>query len=143
MTDIREGRPEDLPRLREIQSAALPEPAPSLLDAAADGPLQLLVIADGGLVGYAIVVTDGNAVAYVPEVAVAPAEQGNAYGSQLLSQLVETLRNAGYDQLRLTARLEDDRAHAFYEAHGFEPRERVSGQFESGDGRLFVRPLGE
>lgn len=141
MTEIREGLPADLSRLREIQASALAEPSPALLDAAADGPLSLLVIAEEEPLGYAIVVTDGDSVAYVPELAVAPDKQGNSYGSRLLTRLVENLRASGYDQLRLTARLGDDRVRSFYAAHGFEPHERLTGFFETGDGQLFVRPL--
>lgn len=141
MTEIREGEPADLSRLREIQASALAEPSPALLEAAADGPLSLLVIVDEEPLGYAIVVTDGDSVAYIPELAVAPERQGNSYGSRLLTHLVADLRDSGYDQLRLTARIEDDRVRSFYAEHGFEPRRRVLGFFENSDGQLFVRPL--
>lgn len=141
MTEIREGRPDDLPRLREIQSGAVAEPSPQLLDTAADGPLRVLVIVEADPLGYAIVVTDGDAVAYVPELAVAPDRQGQGYGSRLLTHLAEDLHAAGYDELRLTARVDDEQVRAFYEGHGFESQRRLPDFFEAGDGQLYVRAL--
>lgn len=141
MTAIREGRPADLLALRRIQSAALSEPSPDLLPAAATGPLSLFVLTDGEPLGYAIVVGDGESVGYIPEIAVAPDFQGQSYGSQLLSHVVTTYASDGYDQLRLTVRADDDRARSFYDDHGFERRKRLPDYFESGDALLLVRSL--
>jgi ribosomal-protein-alanine N-acetyltransferase len=141
MTEIREGTPADLPQVRRIQSAALAEPWPAVLEPAADGPLDLYVIADGSVIGYAVVVSDGDSVAYVPEFAVDPARQGESYGSQLLTWLVDHLTGTGFDQLRVTVLASDDRARAFYADHGFEQRERIPDHFDDGDGILLVRSL--
>ena len=62
---IREGRPADEPRLRAIQSAALDEPWPDLLDVAVEGDPHLLVRDLGqGPIAYALVVPD-HPVAYL------------------------------------------------------------------------------
>ena len=139
MTDVRDGRPGDLPRLRAIQ-AALTEPWPELLETATDGPPPLYVLEDGQPVGYALVVGDGDSVAYVPEFAVHPDEQGQGYGSQLMDWLCAELGEE-YDELRLTVEVSDERARGFYRAHGFKKRERLADNFESGDGLLLARPL--
>lgn len=141
MSEIREGRPADLPTLRRIQSTTLAEPSPDVLSAAAEGPLSLYVIVDEEPLGYAIVVSDGESVGYIPEIAVAPAFQGQSYGSQLLSHLITTFASDGFDQLRLTVRADDDRARSFYDDHGFECRERLPDYFETGDGLMLVRAL--
>jgi ribosomal-protein-alanine N-acetyltransferase len=141
MTEIRACRPEDLSRLRTIQQQALAEPWPELLETAAHGPPACHVIGDGDPLGYAIVVAEEEGVAYVPELAIHPAEQGQGLGSELLEWLCETLAGTGYTELRLTVQADDERARNFYDHHGFERRERLAGHFESGDGLLLVRPL--
>ncbi len=133
---IREADPADLPRLRTIQERALAEPWPELLGAAIEGPLPVYVVDDGGPAGYAVVVTDGERVAYVPELAVDPDRQREGHGSRLLAGTCEHLRAEGYDQLRVTVLADDERARAFYADHGFEPLDRLDGHFEGGDGLL-------
>ncbi|WP_302081442.1 GNAT family N-acetyltransferase [Salinibaculum rarum] len=141
MTEIREGRPDDLPRLRAIQSA-LAEPWPELLATATEGPPPLYVLVDGQPVGYALVVGEQEAVAYVPEFAVHPDQQGQGYGSQLMAWLCERLTGE-YDEIRLTVQESDERAQEFYRAHEFEQLERLADHFESGDGLLLARPLSD
>jgi ribosomal-protein-alanine N-acetyltransferase len=140
MTEVRDGRPADLPRLRAIQSA-LAEPWPELLETATEGPPALYVITDGQPVGYAIVVGEGGGVAYLPEFAVHPEQQGEGYGSRLMAWLCERLAGE-YDELRLTVEASDERARGFYRSHGFETVERLAENFESGDGLLLARSLG-
>lgn len=136
---VRDGTPEDLPRLRAIQ-VALAEPWPELLSVAARSPVGLYLVEDDDPVGYAIVVAAGD-VAYVPEFAVHPDRQGEGYGSQLMSSLVDRLANEGYGRLRLTVRAGDERARNFYADHGFERVDRLPDHFEDGDGLLLARPL--
>jgi ribosomal-protein-alanine N-acetyltransferase len=136
---VREGRPADLPRLRAIQTA-LAEPWPELLETATEGPPPLYVFEDGQPVGYALVVGEDGGVAYVPEFAVHPDQQGQGYGSQLMEWLCDHLTGE-YDELRLTVEASDERARSFYRNHGFEKRERLEDNFESGDGLLLARPL--
>lgn len=143
MTDLREGRPADLPRLRTIQTEALTEPWPELLETATRGPPALFVLTDGRPVGYAIVVAESGGVAYVPELAVHPDRQGQGYGSELLAELRRRLSADGYEELRLTVRASDERARNFYDRHGFRQLERLEEHFENGDGLLLARPLDE
>jgi ribosomal-protein-alanine N-acetyltransferase len=137
---VREGDSADLPRLREIQ-AALAEPWPELLTAALGGPLPVYVVEDGPPVGYAVVVADGESVAYLPELAVDPARQREGCGSRLLDALRDRLTAAGYDELRVTVRASDCGARAFYADRGFEPVDRLDGHFEDGDGLLLALSL--
>lgn len=139
---IRRGERADLPHLRRVQAATLAEPAPDLLRAAAaDGPPELFVADDGGPAGYVLLVT--GAVAYLPELAVAPARQGEGVGTALLDAVVSDLRRRenGPDRLRVTARADDDRAREFYESRGFEVVERLPDFFESAAGLAMVREL--
>ncbi|WP_226010596.1 GNAT family N-acetyltransferase [Halomicrobium salinisoli] len=137
---IREGRPEDLPALRAVQSATLAEPWPDLLETAVDGPPLVLVCDRGGPVGYALAVPDVP-VTYVAELAVAPDSQGEGVGTDLVTALFDRLRERGVERVRLTARAVDEGVHDFYEGLGFDVVERVPDHYESGDGLLFERSL--
>jgi len=138
---IREGEAADLPRLRTIQQRALAEPWPELLAAAIEGTLPVYVVDVDGPVGYAIVVSDGESVAYVPELAVDPARQREGHGSRLLARLSDRLAAQGYDQLRVTVLAEDEAARAFYADRGFEVLDRLDGHYEAGDGLLLALSL--
>ncbi|MFB6139412.1 MAG: GNAT family N-acetyltransferase [Halosimplex sp.] len=154
---VREGRADDLPTLRAIQTAVLAEPWRELLSVAVDGPPVLLVAVESGgepeteaesardpaaPVGYALAITDGDGeAAYLAELAVAPDSQGEGYGSALLDALVERFRADGAAELRVTVRLVDERAREFYRERGFERRELLPDHYESGDGALLVRDL--
>lgn len=139
MTEIREGRPADLPHVRAIQSA-LAEPWPELLVTATEGPPPLYVLVDDQPVGYALVIGERDGVAYVPEFAVHPDEQGQGYGSQLMTWLCDRL-SGGYEEIRLSVQESDERARRFYRDHGFEQIDRLDDHFESGDGLLLGRSL--
>jgi len=138
MTTVRPGRPADGPALRRIQTQTLAEPWPDLLDAALAGPPPLFVRDDGRPVGYVIVVP-AAASAYVPELAVRPDRQGEGHGSALLDRVLRAVPDR--DEIRLTVRVVDEGAQAFYRTHGFEQVDRIPGHFESGDGLRFARSL--
>jgi ribosomal-protein-alanine N-acetyltransferase len=141
MTVVREARPEDLPRLRAIRAASLRETPPLLLDVAVRGVGVVLVATAPGVaepVGYALTMRDGEReVAYLAELAVAPGHRRRGHGSALLSAVLDRL--ADHEELRLTARADDDRARAFYEAAGFERLERLPDHYADGDGVLYGR----
>jgi ribosomal-protein-alanine N-acetyltransferase len=141
MSRVRPVEPGDGPAVRRIQSRAIAEPWPALLETALDGSVPLFVLDDGGPVGYAIVVPGRGGVVYVPELAVHPDRQGEGHGSRLLSALCDRFED--HDEMRLTVRDTDRGARRFYERHDFAPIERVEDHFESGDGLLLSRPLGE
>jgi len=139
---IREATSADLPALLAIQGATLSEPWPGLLRASIDGPSLVLVDAgpDGEPLGYALVV-QADEVAYIAELAVAPAAQDEGRGSQLLDALLDRLRSEGAGTVRLTARADDQGLHAFYADHGFAVRERIPDHYEDGDGVLLELEL--
>ncbi len=140
MATIRPGTAADLPVLREIQTAALTEPWPAVLELALeDGGPTLLVLDDGSPVGYVVAVTAAHPDAYVPELAVVPDRQGEGLGSALLESLLGDLDDHGFGRVRLTARADDDRVRSFYRVHGFEPVEHVADHFEDGDGVVLQR----
>ncbi|WP_423999642.1 GNAT family N-acetyltransferase [Haloarcula salina] len=135
---IREARPSDATRLRAIQTSALDEPWPELLDVGIEGPPLVLVLDAGGPAAYALVVPD-RPVAYLAEFAVAPAMQGQGLGTALMDGLLERLREAGFETVRLTAREDDERARSFYDGFGFSKAEDLPGHYDDGDGVLLVR----
>jgi ribosomal-protein-alanine N-acetyltransferase len=138
---IRPAESADYPALRSIQAAALDDHWPDLLELGVDGPPICLVAETDRPVGYALVV-GGDDVAYVAELAVAPAEQGQGYGSDLVDALLDRLRSAGFETLRLSARADDDRVRSFYETFGFEPVDDVPGHYDDGgDAVVLARSL--
>ncbi|SFR93525.1 ribosomal-protein-alanine N-acetyltransferase [Halomicrobium zhouii] len=137
---IRPAEPADYRALRAIQEAALDEHWPDLLELGVDGPPICLVAETDRPVGYALVV-DGDDVAYVAELAVAPAEQGQGYGSELLAALLDRLRSAGFETIRLTARADDDRVRSFYETFGFDAVDEVPDHYDDGDAVVLARSL--
>jgi ribosomal-protein-alanine N-acetyltransferase len=139
MTAVRRGTERDLPRLRAIQAAALAEPWPELLAAAAAGAPDLFVCTDGDPLGYAIVVA--GETAYCPELAVRPDRQGEGHGSRLLAAVADRLAARGCTELRLTVLADDDRARSFYTDRGFERIDRLPDHFDRGDGLVLSRPL--
>lgn len=141
MIDVRPVSPADRSTLAAIQSEALVEPSPDLLTAAFDGPLLGLVAVDGSPVGYLLALHD-DARGYLPELAVAPARQGEGIGSALLSAVCERLRERGVETVRVTARASDDRARGFYETRGFERVDCVPDHYADGtDGVVYERGL--
>jgi len=138
---IREARPDDRERLVAIQSATLSQPWPELLEMAVEGISPVLVADDGsGPVAYALVVSD-HPVATVAELAVAPPLQGQGYGTALFEALLDRLRSAGLERVRLTAKADDERARAFYETFDFTVEDELPEHYDDGDGVLLVRSL--
>ena len=136
---VREARLDDLPRLRAIRAASLREAPPLLLDVAVRGVGTVLVAVSERTVGYALVMRDGERVAYLAELAVAPDHRRQGYGSALLSAVLD--RVADHDELRLTTRADDHRARSFYESAGFERLEELPDHYAEGDGVVYGRRL--
>lgn len=141
---IRDGTTADRPAVAALQEAALSSPAPELLDLALGSDAATLLVApDDGLAGYALALPGDRAadpaVVYVAEVVVAPRARREGYGSTLLAAVAD--RFADYDQLRLTARRDDDGPLGFYRENEFETLARLPDHFDDGDGVLLVRDL--
>lgn len=149
---IRDATQDDLPRLRALQEAALEEPWPQLLALAVreGGPCALVsATSDGTPVGYALAVAGGpddpgsregadQAVAYIAEIAVAPAHRREGRASALLEAVAD--RFADRDAVRLTARADDESALAFYRANGFEAVSTIADHYQDEtDGVLLGR----
>ncbi len=141
MTTIRTARPADRARLRSIQTAALAEPWPALLDAAIELDQVLVRVDAGDVVGYAVAIGAGGGPAYVPEFAVAPAAQGQGHGAGLLSALLDRLTARSHPFVRVTVLETDERAVGFYRSHGFSMVERRPDAYESGAGLVLERTL--
>jgi len=137
---IREGRPDDWPRLRRIQAATLSDPWPELLELSLGEPSLVLVLDIGEPIGYALVVPD-DSVGYVAEFAVAPDRQGRGHGSTLMGALLDRLATEGIETVRLTARADDERVHEFYRSHDFAVVDEVPDHYDDADGVVFAREL--
>ncbi len=139
---IRPATPDDRPRLRAIQMAALAEPWDGLLGPAIDGPPVTLVATDEAddPTGYAVAVPQ-ETVAYLAELAVAAGYRGEGRGSRLLAALCDRLAADGFETVELTVRADDERARRFYDDHEFAAQERLPGYYEDGDGLLLTRSL--
>lgn len=140
MVEIRDGNPDDGDRLTEIQAAVLAEAWPELLEAALSGLPPLYVVGREPM-GYAIVIPGSEDAAYLPELAIAPEHQGEGYGSALLERVATELREADYEELRLTVRVDDTAVREFYRDHDFEQIKRLPDHFEDCDGLLLAREL--
>jgi len=67
----------------------------------------------------------GERQAQLETLAVAPAIRGQGVGEQLLAAVRERLAKAGIDTISLSAICANERAHCFYERHGFRRAEIV------------------
>jgi len=149
---IRPARPADRPRLRAIQTVSLAEPWPDLLDTAVEGAGTVRVVTagenarpgpDGDAdqpVGYAVALPQ-DGTAYLAEIAVAPGHRRQGHGSRLLTDLLARLSGEGFERVRLTVRVGDRGARAFYESHGFRVRSLLPHHYEREDGLVLVRSL--
>jgi ribosomal protein S18 acetylase RimI-like enzyme len=93
----------------------------------------LVAEAEGRVVGYAFVTlasgysswNGGERLAQLETLSVAPASRGQGAGERLLAAVRERLNAAGIERVALTALCANERAHRFYERHGFRPAEIV------------------
>lgn len=142
--DVRSATPADRPAIERIQQATLADPNPEILTLSIDGPLPALLAVDATdrVVGYLVAVA-GEDAAYLAELAVTPARQGEGIGSTLLASALDNLRAEGTERVRLTARADDARARGFYESHGFGSVGREESYYADGaDGVVYERALG-
>jgi len=144
---IREATPADLPVLRAIQSGALAEPWQGLLEPAIAGPPIVLVTFDpqragdpatAEPVGYAVAIPEAE-TAYLAELAVAAGFRRAGRGTALLDALSRRVAGTGCRRLRLTVRVGDDEARAFYDDQGFRVQSLLPHHYETADGLLLTR----
>ena len=90
-------------------------------DRVIDACLTFGAYENGRQLGYARVLTDTVAFAYVGDVFVLPAARGRGIGKALLDAVVE---HPAVRHVRRTALVTDD-AHGFYEQYGFAPLDDV------------------
>jgi ribosomal-protein-alanine N-acetyltransferase len=74
--------------------------------------------------------------------AVAPAFLGKGASSALMDSTLRRLRRRGIAQLRLTVKVTNQRARAFYAKYGFRKLRRLKGYYEDGaDGFRLAKDL--
>lgn len=137
---MRAARPADLPRLRALQSH-LSSPWPDLLELGVEGagPTVLVSTDDDRPVGYALALPGEDDVVHVVEVVVAPEHRREGRASALLDAVAA--RFGEREELRLTARADDERALAFYRESGFREVRRLPDHYDDAEGILLARPL--
>lgn len=168
---VREARTTDRPVVDTLQSL-LASPAPDLTSIAFDGPGTVLVAEQDDVVGYVLALPsrdpsdpclpseaqerppDSKRVAtpasvdeqdhaevYIAELVVAPDARRQGIGSRLVDGLAA--RFPGHEQLRLTARIGDDRALGFYRDAGFRRLRELPDHYGDAHGVLLARDIGE
>lgn len=119
---IRPVRPEDLPRIMEIERASYTAPWP---EASFRGLLRrpdasiLIAELDGQIVGYAAcwaVYEQGE----LGNIAVAPEYRGRGIAKRLMDAVIEDMRERGVRELFLEVRVTNEVARRLYERYGFE-----------------------
>lgn len=139
---IRTASEADLPRLLAIQAAAFPDPHRTLLRSgvraglalvALDGPVapDEVTVPGNDVAGYALFTVDEASV-YVAELAVAPGHRRRGHGHRLLAAVAA--RHPGRDQLRLTTRVDNEDARAFYASLGFREVRELPGHYGGSEG---------
>jgi len=97
----------------------------------------------GAIVGYALVLPGSleadTSVVYLAELVVAPGVRRQGYGAALVDAVAD--RFDDYDQLRLTARADDESVLEFYRDQGFWTLDQLEDYYRDGDGVLLVRDL--
>jgi ribosomal protein S18 acetylase RimI-like enzyme len=97
----------------------------------------------GAIVGYALVLPGSleadTSVVYLAELVVAPGVRRQGYGAALVDAVAD--RFDDYDQLRLTARADDESLLEFYRDQGFWTLDQLEDYYRDGDGVLLVRDL--
>lgn len=162
---VRTASEADLPRLLAIQAAAFPDPHRTLLRSgvraglalvAVDGPVTSdgtaepdgpggtagavgADLADPDVAGYVLFTVDEVSV-YVAELAVAPGHRRRGHGRRLLAAVAA--RHPERERLRLTTRVDNDDARAFYASLGFREVRELPGYYDGGEGRDEARDAG-
>jgi ribosomal protein S18 acetylase RimI-like enzyme len=145
---IREAVEADLPAVLALygqigDEALLPlDEARRIFRRFAEYPDYRLFVAEenGTVVGtYALLIMDnlghmGAKSGVIEDVIVDPAHQGEGIGKAMMAHAVEECRAKDCYKAALSSNLKRDRAHAFYEAIGFE-RHGYSFRVSSGDTR--------
>jgi ribosomal-protein-alanine N-acetyltransferase len=92
-----------------------------------------LLLADGEVVGFAVVRRDG----YLLFLAVAPEFRGDGHGRRLVADVA-----SDHDSVTCHARASNEAAVSFYEHLGFEVTRSIEGYYEDGGDALYLE-LGE
>ncbi|MFN8445440.1 MAG: GNAT family N-acetyltransferase [Caldilineaceae bacterium] len=83
-----------------------------------DGKYYLAELA-GTQIGQIGMVDEGNQAVYIRAVGIAPEWRGHGYGRQLLSALVQKLRDEGYQRYALDVETQNTNALSLYQSCGF------------------------
>jgi RimJ/RimL family protein N-acetyltransferase len=109
-----------------------------VLENIAKGNPQLVVIADGGVVGWCDIVRQTRPIhahAGVLGMGLLPAFRGQGHGRRLVEASLQTAKLAGFSRVELTVHADNPRAIALYERVGFV-REGVKRRATCIDGRF-------
>lgn len=106
------------------------------------GGLFLLAEGERTIDGYSIAcmcVRQGNLVASLESIAVAPNARGKGAASSLLKSTIRRLKLQGVSRITLMVRRSNAIALQFYERRGFTAVRRVPGYYENGEEGLLMR----
>jgi [ribosomal protein S18]-alanine N-acetyltransferase len=106
------------------------------------GELFLLAEGERTIDGYSIAcmcVRNGNLVASLESIAVAPNARGKGAASSLLKSTIRRLKLRGVSRLTLMVRRSNAIALQFYKSRGFTALRRAPGYYENGEEGLLMR----
>ncbi len=127
-------QPRHLDRVVQIEQAAFSDPYPRELFLEyyrATGSRFELAKCSRRIVGYVLTILD-RAGSEIISVAVDPAWRHQGIGSALMSQALESLRNAGAFSVRLTVRADNAAAQNLYRRFGFRRIAKLPNYYEDG-----------
>jgi ribosomal protein S18 acetylase RimI-like enzyme len=102
--------------------------------------LALVAVADGRVVGYAMVLfREGSRVARLYSLVRDPEMAGRGVGAALLAAAERAAAARGRLEMRLEVREDNDAARALYEHRGYRPLGRRAGYYEDGADALRMR----
>jgi ribosomal-protein-alanine N-acetyltransferase len=146
---VRRVRAADIPGILEIERVSFGEDAydRNLFAEYTRKCGELFLVAMGGtkVVGYSIcclcAARAGNRAELV-SLAVNPAVRGKGAAKALMDSTLRRLKLRGVRRFRLTVKVTNRRAIAFYEKYGFRNFRRAPGYYEDGaDGQIMVKDL--
>jgi ribosomal-protein-alanine N-acetyltransferase len=131
---IREYKPEDFKRLYEIDHEAFSDQiAYSHIElqyyVRAKKGRTLVAEDDGAIVGFVIGCSEPRNLGHIITIDVTPHRQRQQIGSRLLSKIERWLWSRGAEAIYLETPVDDSRARAFYDKHGYFIFDRIEAYY--------------
>jgi len=120
---VRGARPDDLPRIVDIERQSFKHPySPRLMASlmALAGDLFVVYEVGGEVIGYAVALLREGRLGHIMSIAVDPGHRRRGVGTALLSELLRRLKEKGALVARLEVRVSNEAALRLYRKLGFK-----------------------